>query len=123
MSSVAMDKTGDLGITFTVTGNSLHGSVNNYDPSPFFATISSTGAQGTPVAILTNTGSSGQDETDQYWGEYVSVSSDPDDDTTFWAVDEFMNGNQVGNCSYRLGLGSGCTWASKVFTCQKGSGC
>jgi hypothetical protein len=123
MSSVAMDKTGNLGITFTVTGNTLHGSVNNYDPSPFFATVSSTGVQGTPVAILSNSGTSGQDETDQYWGEYVSVSSDPDDDSTFWAVDEFMNGNQVGNCSYRLGLGSGCTWASKVFTCQKGSGC
>ena len=123
MSSVAMDKNGDLGITFTVTGNSSHGSVSNYDPSPFFATVSSTGVQDTPVAILSNTGASGQDETDQYWGEYVSVSADPDDDTTFWAVDEYMNGNQVGNCSYRLGLGSGCTWASKVFTCQKGSGC
>jgi hypothetical protein len=123
MPSVAMDKNGDLGITYTVTGNTTKGSLNNYDPSPYFVTVASTGAQGAPVAILSNSGSSGQDETDQDWGEYVSVSSDPDDDSTFWAVDEYMNGNQVGNCSYKLGLGSGCTWASRIFTCQKGSGC
>jgi hypothetical protein len=123
MPSVAMDKNGDLGITYTVTGNSTKGSTNNYDPSPFFVAVSSTGVQGTPVAILSNSGSSGQDETDQDWGEYVSVSSDPDDDTTFWAVDEYMNGNQLGNCSYKLGIGSGCTWATRIFTCQKGSGC
>jgi hypothetical protein len=123
MPSIAMDKSGDLGITYTVTGNSSHGSVSNYDPSPYFVTVSSTGVQGTPVAILSNTGTTGQDETDQDWGEYVSVSSDPDDDSTFWAIDEYMNGNQVGNCSYKLGVGSGCTWASRIFTCQKGSGC
>jgi hypothetical protein len=123
MPSVAMDKSGDLGITYTVTGNSTKGSTNNYDPSPFFVTVSSAGVQGTPVAILSNSGSSGQDETDQDWGEYVNVSSDPDDDSTFWAVDEYMNGNQVGNCSYMLGVGSGCTWATRIFTCQKGSGC
>jgi hypothetical protein len=123
MPSVAMDKSGNLGITYTVTGNTSHGSHSNYDPSPYFVTVSATGTEGTPVAILNNSGSSGQDETDQDWGEYVSVSSDPDDDSTFWAVDEYMNGNQVGDCSYKLGIGSGCTWASKVFTCQKGSGC
>jgi len=123
MPSVAMDKTGNLGITYTTTGSVSHGSLSNYDPSPYFVTVDTTGTQGTPVAILSNSGSSGQDETDQYWGEYVSVSSDPDDDTTFWGVDEYMNGNQVGNCSYKLGIGSGCTWASRVFTCQKGSGC
>lgn len=123
MPSVAMDKNGDLGITYTVTGNSTKGSTNNYDPSPFFVAVDSSGVQGTPVAILSNSGSSGQDETDQDWGEYVSVSSDPDDDTTFWAVDQYMNGNQLGNCSYKLGIGSGCTWASRIFTCQKGSGC
>jgi hypothetical protein len=123
MPSVAMDKSGNLGITYTVTGSTAHGSVSNYDPSPYFVTVGSAGVQGTPVAILSNSGSSGQDETDQYWGEYVSVSSDPNNDTTFWAVDEYMNGNQTGNCSYKLNVGSGCTWASRVFTCQKGSGC
>jgi len=121
--SVAMDATGDLGITYTVTGNTVHGSASNYDPSPYFVTVNPAGGQGTPVAILTNSGSTGQDETDQYWGEYVSVSSDPNDDVTFWAVDEYMNGNQISNCSYSTGLGIGCTWASRIFTCQKGNGC
>ena len=123
MPSVAMDNNGNLGITYTVTGNTTHGSLNNYDPSPYFVTVDSSGNQGTPVAILANSGSSGQDETDIYWGEYVSVTVDPDDDLTFWAVDEYMNGNQTANCSYGLRVGSGCTWASRIYTCQKGNGC
>jgi hypothetical protein len=124
MPSLAMDGNGDLGITYTVTGNSTTGgSLSNYDPSPFFVAVGADGTQGTPVAILSNSGSSGQDETDDYWGEYESVSSDPDNDLTFWAVDEYMNGNQLGQCSYATHTGSGCTWATRVFTCQKGSGC
>lgn len=123
MPSVAMDKNGDLGITYTVSGSTTRGSLMSYDPSPFFVTIGSNGAQGTPVAILSNSGLSGQDETDSFWGEYVSVSSDPNDDLTFWAVDQYMNGNQVSGCSYGTRVGSGCAWASRVYACQQGSGC
>jgi len=122
--SVAMDKYGNLGITYTATGNPSFGSSTSYDPSPYFVSVnSSTGTPNLPVAILSNSGLSGQDETDQYWGEYVSVASDPNDDLTFWGVDEYMNGNQVSNCSYKLQIGSGCTWASRIYTCQLGSGC
>ena len=123
MPSVAMDKNGDIGIAYTATGNTSHGSFFNYDPSPYFVTVDGNGNQSTPQAILNNSGSSGQDETDQFWGEYVSVSSDPNDDLTFWAVNQYMNGDQTTNCSYKLRIGSGCTWASRVSTCQKGSGC
>jgi hypothetical protein len=123
MPSVAMDSSGNLGIAYTVTGNTNHGSLNNYDPSPYFVTVDTTGKVGTPVAVLSDSGSSGQDETDESWGEYISVSADPDDDVTFWAVNEYMNGNQVGNCSSKLHVGSGCTWASRIHTCQKGNGC
>lgn len=121
--SLAMDADGDLGITYTVTGSKAHGSASNYDPSPYFVTVNSGGTQGTPVAILSDSGTSGQDETDMYWGEYVSVSSDPNDDVTFWAVDEYMKGNQTANCSSGSTQRPGCTWASRIFTCQKGSGC
>ena len=118
--SVAMDSNGDLGITFTVTGKSGL-SVFNYDPSPFFITVSSAGVVGNPVQILPNSGVSGQDETDTSWGEYVTVTSDPSDDLTFWAVNEYMNGNQTGNCNGISALG--CKWATRVFACKKGSGC
>ena len=121
MPSLAMDSAGDLGITFSVTGTTARGSAMNYDPSPFFLTVSRNGKLGVPVPILSNSGASGQDETDDFWGEYVSVSSDPNDDMTFWAVDEYMKGNQTGNCTPKIG--SGCTWATRVFTCKKGSGC
>ena len=121
MPSVAMDKNGNLGITYTATGSRAHGSLTDYDPSPFFVTIGSSGKKGTPVAILSNSGLSGQDETDKFWGEYVSVSSDPNDDLTFWAVDEYMNGNQTSNCSSTIG--SGCTWATRINTCRRSSGC
>ncbi len=123
MPSVAMDHNGNLGITYTVTGSTLHSAASNFDPSPYFVTVGTNGMVGTPVAILSNNGSSGQDETDDYWGEYVSVSSDPNNDLTFWAVDEYMKGNQTANCSSALKLGTGCTWATRIYTCTKGSGC
>src|SRR4029077_15229118 len=85
MPSVAMDQNGNLGITYTVSGNTSRGSLNSYDPSPFFITVGSNGVQGVAMPILSNSGLSGQDQTDLYWGEYVSVSSDPNDDLTFWA--------------------------------------
>jgi len=52
MPSVAMDKSGELGITYTVTGKISSGSATNYDPSPYFVTVDNGGNQGTPVAIL-----------------------------------------------------------------------
>ena len=117
MPSVAMDQNGNLGITYTVTGNSTsRGSLSNYDPSPFFVTVNASGTAGTPVPVLTNSGTSGQDESDDFWGEYVSVSSDPNDDLTFWVVNEYMNGNQVGQCSHINNVGSGCTWATRIYT-------
>lgn len=121
MPSVAMDMNGDLGVTFTVTGSKSRGSATDYDPSPFFLTVNSGGKLGQPVAILSNSGASGQDETDDFWGEYVSVSADPNDDLTFWALNQYMNGDQIGNCNRKTG--TGCTWATRVYTCKKGSGC
>ena len=119
MPSVAMDHNGTLGVTFTIAGN-IATSLFNYDPSPVFMTVT-LGRPGPVELVLSNSGASGQDETDTFWGEYVSVSSDPNDDLTFWAVDEYMNGDQIANCN---GQGiSGCTWATRVYTCKKGSGC
>lgn len=118
--SVAMDNNGDLGVTFTVTGNT-NVSTYDYDPSPGFITLTNKGVAGPVELILPNSGASGQDETDDSWGEYVSVSSDPNDGLTFWAVDEYMNGNQTSDCGG--GQASGCRWATRVYSCKKGSGC
>lgn len=119
MPSVAMDHNGTLGVTFTIAGKAGV-STMNYDPSPVFMTLT-LGKPGPVELFLPNSGKSGQDETDTSWGEYVSVSADPNDDLTFWAVDEYMAGDQVANCS---GAGtSGCTWATRIYTCKKGSGC
>jgi hypothetical protein len=119
MPSVAMDHNGNVGITFTIAGNSSTSKLN-YDPSPGFITASR-GKLGPAELFIAHTGTTGQDETDTFWGEYVSVSSDPNDDLTFWAVDEYMNGNQTANCG---GANvTGCTWATRIYTCKKGSGC
>jgi hypothetical protein len=120
MPSVAMDNNGNLGVTYTVTGKAPTSALN-YDPSPGFITVTPKGATGPVELILSNSGTSGQDETDEFWGEYVSTNSDPNDGLTFWAVDEYMNGNQTSNCG--SGVASGCRWATRIFTCKKGSGC
>ncbi len=119
--SVAMDGNGDVAIQMTATGDASSGSAMNYDPSPLLVTISPNDVIGSPFLVLKNSGSSGQDETDAYWGEFMSVLVDPNDDLTFWSTSEYMKGNQIGNCTQQTG--SGCTWASRIYTCKKGSGC
>ena len=116
--SVAMDKNGVIGIAYTVAGSVNYGGFNNYDPSPYFVTIGANQKAGTPVPILGNSGLSGENETNASWGAYISTTVDPMDDLTFWSVNEYMNGDQIANCP-----GTGCTWASRVYTCKKSSGC
>ncbi len=95
--SVSMDNNGDLGITFTASGTSLN-------PSPYFVTTDTNGVPGTPVSICSGTGgctATGEDQSDAHWGPMVSTTTDPTDDLTFWATDEYFSANQTGCCNWQ----------------------
>ena len=98
--SVSMDNNGDLGITFTASGTASN-------PSPFFVTTDPTGVLGTPANICSGSGcaATGEDQSDAHWGPLVSTTTDPSDDLTFWATDEYFTANQT-TC---------CTWQTRIY--------
>ena len=102
--SVSMDNNGDLGVTFAASGTASN-------PSPFFVTTDTNGVLGTPVDICSGTGGgctvSGEDQSDAHWGPIVSTTTDPTDDLTFWATDEYFSSNQTACCSWQTRIYNG----------------
>jgi hypothetical protein len=100
--SVSMDNNGDLGITFAASGTA-------FDPSPFFVTTDTNGVLGTPLNICSGTGctATGEDQSDAHWGPMVSATTDPTDDLTFWATDEYFSANQTLCCSWQTRIYNG----------------
>jgi len=114
MPSNAIDMNENVAYTFSV-GN--HGT-GNY-PSPYMTTINDAGS---PGGLHSPKAGNGSDETDNHWGEYVSVSIDPKDDLTFWGTGEFFGQDQTGVCDNNGNDGANCKWETQIFNCTAGSG-
>lgn len=111
MPSVALDGAGNLGMVFTRSGSSAP----NY-PSVYFTGRETTDPAGTlqSESVCVN-GTGSQLGTDR-WGDYASVSVDPDDDCTFWVTNEYVA--TTGNFSWNTRI---CTF--KFPSCGGGGGC
>ena len=86
MSSVAMDKVGNIALGFSVDNST------NLDPSIWYTGRVPTDPLGKMEAsnpaikgMLVQTGSN-------RWGDYSSMSVDPTDDCTFWYTQEYSAG-------------------------------
>jgi len=86
MGSIAMDKVGDMALGFSVDNST------NLDPSIWVTgRISSDplNKMESPVKLRVGTQVQGQINR---WGDYSSMGVDPDDDCTFWYVQEVTDG-------------------------------
>jgi hypothetical protein len=95
--SVAMDNNGDLGIIITGSGTSLY-------PTPFWLTTDASGNLSAGIDVCFGPGgctATGEDQSDAHWGPIVSTTTDPTDDLTFWATDEYFSANQTTCCNWQ----------------------
>jgi hypothetical protein len=95
--SVSLDNNGDIGMIFTASGTA-------YNPSPFFATTDTNGVLGKVINICAGTGgctNTGEDQSDAHWGAFVSTTTDPTDDLTFWTTSEYLSANQTSCCDWQ----------------------
>jgi hypothetical protein len=102
MGSLAMDKAGDIAMGFSVDNRT------NLDPSIWVTGRlpgDPLGKMGTPAVL--HKGTKAQNLSNR-WGDYSSMSVDPDDDCTLWYTQEYSSG--------------GVNWQSH-FTAFKFSGC
>src|SRR5246500_1243159 len=96
MGSIAMDKSGDIAVGYSVSSSSL-------DPSIRFAGRIPTDPTSTLEAetnVVTGTGS--QTTGLGRWGDYSAMQVDPVDDCTFWYTQEYIKSNGIYNWNTRI---------------------
>ena len=97
MGSIAMDSAGDMALGYSASSSSIHPAVRYTgrmasDPA---------GQMETEASIIEGPGS--QTGGLSRWGDYSSMSVDPQDDCTFWFTSEYLPANGSFNWSTRIG--------------------
>jgi hypothetical protein len=97
MGSIAMDKSGDMALGYSVSSSSLHPQIRYTgrlvgDPSGTMPQGEATLYEGT-----------GSQTSYVRWGDYTEMSVDPSDDCTFWYVNEYEPSNGSFNWHTRIG--------------------
>ncbi len=97
LGSIAMDKTGNAALGFSVSSKSVFPSVYVVGRAP-----SDQAGQMFGPLVLVN-GSGVQVQSFHRWGDYSSLSLDPVDDCTFWYTNEYYATTGSFNWSTRIG--------------------
>jgi len=97
MGSGAMDKQGNVAIGYSVSSGSVRPSIRFTGR----AASDPLGTMGAETSLLTGAGS--QTGSLHRWGDYSSISVDPDDDCTFWFTTEYLKTTGSFNWSTRVG--------------------
>jgi subtilisin-like proprotein convertase family protein len=97
MGSIAMDKSGDIAIGFSLSGSTVSPSVHYTARLPTDAAGTFGQGEGTIIA-----GSGVQNGGLSRWGDYSSMNIDPTDDCTFWFTEEYMAGSGSFNWHTRI---------------------
>lgn len=96
MSSIAMDKAGDIALGYSASSPTLR-------PSVFYTGRVPTDAVGkmqAPFVVVKGTGV--QENTTNRWGDYSAMQIDPSDDCTFWYTQEYIKTTGSFNWSTRI---------------------
>jgi hypothetical protein len=96
MGSIAMDKVGDIGLAYSVSGSALQPSIRFTSRAPGDAA----GTLRAETNIIAGTGS--QTATLSRWGDYSALTVDPVDDCTFWYTTEYLKTSGTFNWSTRI---------------------
>jgi hypothetical protein len=97
MGSAAMDKAGNIAVGYSVSSSSLRPGIRFTGRGPG----DPLGTLGVETSLLGGTGS--QTGSLHRWGDYSSLSVDPDDDCTFWYTNEYLQTTGSFNWSTRIG--------------------
>jgi subtilisin-like proprotein convertase family protein len=99
MSSVAFDKSGNMGLGFAVSSSSISPGIRYTGRN----VTDALGTMGAGEATLI-AGAGAQTGTLTRWGDYSSLNIDPVDDCTFWYTQEYISAN--GSFNWRTRVGS-----------------
>jgi len=96
MGSIAMDKTGDMALGYSISSATQHPGIN-------FTGRLSTDALGTMESEINVITGGGSEQPSNYrWGDYTSMSVDPVDDCTFWYTNQYYKTDSLSTWSTRI---------------------
>jgi len=96
MSSLAMDKMGDIALGVSASSTTLKPTVAYVGRVP----SDPLGSMESPAIVVAGTGV--QENTANRWGDYSAMQIDPTDDCTFWYTQEYIKTNGSFNWSTRI---------------------
>lgn len=111
MPSAALDRNGNLGVTFTASGTQGH-------PSIWFDVLPWNTLSFDPATSIMQ-GTADQENTDRF-GEYAATVIDSSDNLTFYGVGEYYNTNQTGTTNCSTPSSKCFTWETRIFRGQYG---
>jgi len=99
MSSLAMDRTGNIGAVYSVSSSSVYPSIRY--TGRLVSDALGTLPQGETTLMV---GNGSQTGTASRWGDYTMISVDPVDDCTFWVTNQYIP--STGPAPWRTRIGS-----------------
>jgi uncharacterized repeat protein (TIGR01451 family) len=97
MGSIAMDRSGNIALGYSVTGTSVFPSIR-YATRLFSETLGLLQPEATLIA-----GGGSQTNGSNRWGDYSAMSVDPTDECTFWYTNEYYASSSQRSWSTRIG--------------------
>ncbi|HKH98187.1 MAG TPA: hypothetical protein VJ999_03685 [Candidatus Sulfotelmatobacter sp.] len=119
MPSAALDKNGNLGFTYTVSGYYCSTCQTQAHPAIYFDVLpwASTSFDTSTLII----GGTADAENSIHWGEYAATVIDPTDNLTFYGVGEYFNTNQTGKTGCTVPANDCYTWQTRILRGQYGN--
>ena len=96
MGSIAMDKTGDIAVGYSVSGSTTYPAIR------YTGRLSTDALNTLQTEATIIQGSGSQTQGLNRWGDYSSMSIDPVDDCTFWYTNQYQASNGSFNWSTRI---------------------
>jgi|HubBroStandDraft_6_1064221.scaffolds.fasta_scaffold00113_22 hypothetical protein len=120
MPSAALDKNGNLGLTYTVSGYDCSSCETQPHPAIYFDVLPwAASSFDTPTLII---GGAGDEENTYHWGQYAATVIDPTDNLTFYGVGEYFNTSQAGTTDCSQASSDCYTWQTRILRGKYGSG-
>jgi hypothetical protein len=109
MPSAALDKNGNLGISYNTSGSAAHPAIK-FDVLPHNALTFD-------LPHVIQQGTADQMNTPR-WGQYAATVMDPSDNLTFYGVGEYFNTNEAGTSNCTVPSANCYTWKTRIFRGQ-----
>ncbi|HEX8815428.1 MAG TPA: hypothetical protein VF753_08005 [Terriglobales bacterium] len=119
MPSAALDKHGNLGITYTTSGEFCSGCSKQPHPAINFDVLPWKATQLAPATLIIQ--GLADEENDQHWGEYAATVMDSTNELTFYGVGQYFNINQNGTTSCGTPSSNCFTWKNRIFRGEYGT--